>query len=52
MKETLLGLKEWLKKNTERQDPVIKTLSFQHRGFGFNPWSRNQDPWSRIPRAT
>lgn len=37
MKETLLGLKEWLEKNTERWDPVIKTLSFQHRGLGFNP---------------
>ena len=23
---------------------MVKTLSFQYRGYGFDPWSGNQDP--------
>ena len=46
--------KAWLQKQRPRAakencrgfpgSPVVKTWSFQCRGYGFSPWSRNWDP--------
>ena len=45
MSHLLVYLLSFLK-NTFRDlpgDAVVKTPGFQHKGHGFNPWSRSQD---------